>query len=69
MPGAPGHPVIAVTASLSGQLKAHWAIALLTGTGRVTPGTAWGINLMAPGEPPVVSYPRQPDCPACGDRP
>lgn len=69
MPGAPGHPVTAVTASLSGQLKAHWAISLLTGTGRVTPGTAWGVNLMAPGEPPVVSYPRQPDCPACGDRP
>jgi molybdopterin/thiamine biosynthesis adenylyltransferase len=67
MPSAPGHPVIAVTASMSGQLKAHWAIALLTGAAPVSPGSAWGINLMAPGEPPVVSYPRQPDCPACGD--
>jgi len=67
-PKAPGHPVTAVTASISGQLKAHWAIALLTGAAPVQPGTAWGLNLMAPGEPPVVSYPRQPDCPACGDR-
>lgn len=68
LPRAPGHPVIAVTAGISGQLKAHWAIALLTGAAPVRPGSAWGINLMAPGEPPVVSYPRQPDCPACGDR-
>jgi molybdopterin/thiamine biosynthesis adenylyltransferase len=68
-PRAPGHPVTAVTAVISGQLKAHWAIALLTGAARVRPGTAWGLNLMAPDEPPAVSYPRQPDCPACGDRP
>lgn len=66
-PRAPGHPVTAVTAGISGQLKAHWAIALLTGAAPAAPGTAWGLNLMAPDAPPVVTYPRQPDCPACGD--
>lgn len=67
LPKAPGHPVTAITASISGQLKAHWAIALLTGAAPVRPGSAWGLNLMAPDAPPLVSYPRQPDCPACGD--
>jgi len=68
IPKAPGHPVIAVTASISGQLMAHWAIALLTGSAPVRPGTAWGVNLMAPDDPPMVSFPPQPDCPACGGR-
>ncbi|WP_198667315.1 HesA/MoeB/ThiF family protein [Glycomyces dulcitolivorans] len=68
LPKAPGHPVISVTAAISGQLKAHWAIALLTGAGAARPGTTWGVNLMTPGEPQTVDFPPQPDCPACGGR-
>ncbi|WP_112135493.1 HesA/MoeB/ThiF family protein [Glycomyces dulcitolivorans] len=68
LPKAPGHPVISVTAALSGQLMAYWAIALLTGDPAIRPGTVWGVNLMAPGEPPLVDFPPQPDCPACGSR-
>jgi molybdopterin/thiamine biosynthesis adenylyltransferase len=66
IPKAPGHPVISVTAGISGFLKAHWAIAMLTGAAPVQPGTAWGVNLMAPADPPVIEFPPQPDCPACG---
>lgn len=66
---APGHPVIAVTAVISGQLMAHWAIGLLTGAAAVRPGTAWGINLMSPENPTVTTaFPPQDDCPACGGR-
>jgi molybdopterin/thiamine biosynthesis adenylyltransferase len=66
LPRAPGNAASAVTAALSGQLVAHLAIALLTGTSPITPGTVYGINLMAPGDPVVVRHPRRPDCPACG---
>ncbi|MFD5615123.1 HesA/MoeB/ThiF family protein [Kitasatospora sp. NPDC127060] len=66
LPKAPGHPVTAVTAGLSGQLMAHWAIALLTGAAPVTPGTVYGVNLMVPGDPVSVHHPRRPGCPACG---
>jgi molybdopterin/thiamine biosynthesis adenylyltransferase len=65
LPRAPGHPVTAVTAGLSGHLIAHLAIALLTGTAPITPGTVYGINLMTPGDPLIVHHPRRPDCPAC----
>jgi molybdopterin/thiamine biosynthesis adenylyltransferase len=65
LPKAPGHPATAVTAGLSGQLVAHLAIALLTRTSPVTPGTVYGFNLMVPGDPVVVSHQRRPDCPAC----
>jgi molybdopterin/thiamine biosynthesis adenylyltransferase len=68
-PKAPGHPVIAVTAVISGQLMAHWAIGLLTGAVAVRPGTAWGVNLMSPEDPTVTAAaPPQEDCPACGGR-
>jgi molybdopterin/thiamine biosynthesis adenylyltransferase len=65
LPRPPGHPATAVTAGLSGQLVAHLAIALLTRTSPVTPGTVYGFNLMVPGDPVVVRHPRRPDCPAC----
>ncbi len=65
LPGPPGHPATAVTAGLSGQFVAHLAISLLTGTTPVTPGTVYGINLVAPGEYVLVQHPRRPDCPAC----
>ncbi len=65
LPRPPGHPATAVTAGLSGQLVAHLAIALLTGTSPVTPGVVQGINLLMPGEPVVIEHPRRRDCPAC----
>ena len=65
-PRVPGNAACAVTAALSGQLVAHLAIALLTGTSPVTPGTVYGMNLMMLGEQVVVRHPRRGDCPACG---
>ncbi|MFF3257005.1 HesA/MoeB/ThiF family protein [Actinacidiphila glaucinigra] len=63
---APGHPVTAVTAGLSGQLAAHLAMALLTGAAPITPGSIYGINLVALGTDPVhLTGERYPDCPAC----
>jgi hypothetical protein len=64
----PGNAASAVTAAMSGQLVAHLAIALLTGTLPVTPGTVYGINLMMLGDQVVVRHPRRSDCPACGGR-
>ncbi|WP_326581616.1 ThiF family adenylyltransferase (plasmid) [Actinacidiphila glaucinigra] len=70
LPRAPGHPATAITAGLSGQLAAHLAIALLTGTAAVTPGTIYGINLAALGTDPVhLTSQRRPDCPACAPTP
>jgi molybdopterin/thiamine biosynthesis adenylyltransferase len=66
LPRAPGNAATAVTAALSGQLVAHLAIALLTGTSPITPGTVYGTNLMMLGEQVVVRHPRRRDCPACG---
>lgn len=65
MPRAPGHPATAVSAGLSGQLVAYLAMALLTGTSQVTPGTVYGINLMVPGDQVVIEHPRRSGCPAC----
>jgi molybdopterin/thiamine biosynthesis adenylyltransferase len=56
----------AVSAGLSGQLVAYLAMALLTGTSQVTPGTVYGINLMVPGDQVVIEHPRRSGCPACG---
>jgi len=55
-----------VPAGLSGQLVAHLAIALLTRTSPVTPGTVYGANLMVLGEPVAIGHPRRSGCPACG---
>jgi molybdopterin/thiamine biosynthesis adenylyltransferase len=68
LPPVPGNAATAVTAAMSGQLVAHLAIALLTGTSPVTPGTVYGINLMMLGDQVVVRHPRRSDCPACGGR-
>ena len=67
VPKAPGHPVNAVTAGLSGELAAHLTIALLTRAFPVTPGTVYGLNLAALAEPATVRHPRQDDCDACAD--
>ncbi len=66
LPLPPGNAATAVTAGISGQFVAHLAIALLTGTSPITPGTVYGVNLMMLGEPVVVRHPRRRDCPACG---
>jgi hypothetical protein len=66
LPRPPGHPSAAVPAGLSGQLVAHLAIAMLTRTSPVTPGTVYGVNLMVLGEPVVIGHPRRSGCPACG---
>jgi molybdopterin/thiamine biosynthesis adenylyltransferase len=65
LPREPGHPATAVSAGLSGQLVAYLAMALLTRTSQITPGTAYGFNLMVPGDLVVVEHPRRSDCPAC----
>jgi hypothetical protein len=66
LPRAPGHPAAAVPAGMSGQLVAHLAMALLTRTSQVTPGTVYGVNLMVLGDPVVIEHPRRSGCPACG---
>lgn len=68
-PHLPWNPATAVTAGLSGGLLAHAALALLTGVPTLDPGFRFGINLMLPGDPVLQRFPRQPDCPACGDGP
>jgi len=65
LPRAPGHPATAVSAGLSGQLAAYLAMAVLTRTSQITPGTVYGINLMVPGDLVVARHPRRSDCPAC----
>ena len=65
LPRAPGHPATAVSAGLSGQLVAHLAMALLTGTPQVAPGAVYGINLMVPGDLLMIEQPCRSDCPAC----
>lgn len=65
LPRVPGHPVSAVSAGLSGLLVAHLVIALLTKTFSVQPGTVYGLNLMAPGDPVLVAHARRVDCGAC----
>jgi molybdopterin/thiamine biosynthesis adenylyltransferase len=65
-PRMPWNPASAVTATLSGTLVAHAALALLTGVPPMEPGFRYGINLMALGDPVLQRHPRRPDCPACG---
>ncbi|MFI6940203.1 HesA/MoeB/ThiF family protein [Streptomyces sp. NPDC050418] len=60
------NPANAVTASLSGTLQTHAALALLTGVPAMEPGFRFGINLMVPGDPVLERFDRRPDCPACG---
>jgi molybdopterin/thiamine biosynthesis adenylyltransferase len=67
VPKAPGHPVNAVTAGLSGELAAHLTIGLLTRAFPVVPGTTYGLNLAALTEPVTVRHARQDDCDACAD--
>ena len=62
----PWNPASAVTASLSGTLVAHAALALLTGVPPMRPGFRYGVNLMALQDPVLQRHPRRPDCPACG---
>ncbi|WP_333769096.1 ThiF family adenylyltransferase [Streptomyces sp. IBSBF 2435] len=65
-PRMPWNPASAVTATLSGTLVAHAAVALLTGVPPMRPGFRYGINLMSLGDPVLQRHPRRPDCPACG---
>jgi molybdopterin/thiamine biosynthesis adenylyltransferase len=66
-PRMPWQPVNAVSALLSGGLVAHAALALLTGAPPLEPGVRFGVNLMVPGDPVLVSAPWRPECPACGE--
>ncbi|SHN14127.1 ThiF family adenylyltransferase [Actinacidiphila paucisporea] len=66
-PRMPWNPASAVTATLSGTLVAHAALALLTGVPPMRPGFRYGINLMSLGDPVLQRHPRRPGCPACGD--
>lgn len=66
-PRMPWNPASAVTATLSGTLVAHAALALLTGIPPMRPGFRYGINLMSLGDPVLQIHPRRPGCPACGD--
>ncbi len=68
-PRMPWNPVNAVTASLSGGLLAHAALALLSGVPRIEPGCRFGLNLMVPGDPVAQRADRRPDCPACRTEP
>ncbi|MBY8880934.1 ThiF family adenylyltransferase [Streptomyces sp. PLK6-54] len=65
-PRMPWNPASAVTASLSGTLVAHAALALLTGVPPMRPGFRYGVNLMALQDPVLQRHPRRADCPACG---
>jgi molybdopterin/thiamine biosynthesis adenylyltransferase len=65
-PRMPWQPVNAVSALLSGGLVAHAALALLTGAPPLEAGLRFGVNLMVPGDPVLVSAPWRPECPACG---
>jgi molybdopterin/thiamine biosynthesis adenylyltransferase len=65
VPKAPGHPVNAVTAGLSGEFAAHLTIGMLTRAFPVRPGTLYGLNLAALTEPMASHHPRQDDCDAC----
>jgi molybdopterin/thiamine biosynthesis adenylyltransferase len=68
-PRMPWNPANAVTAGLSGGLLAHAALALLTGVPALEPGFRFGLNLMLPGDPVMVRFPRRADCPACAGLP
>ncbi|HEY5832731.1 ThiF family adenylyltransferase [Streptomyces sp.] len=68
-PRMPWNPASAVTASLSGTLVAHAALALLTGVPPMQPGFRYGVNLMSLGDPVLQRHPRRTDCPACGTSP
>jgi hypothetical protein len=65
-PRMPWNPASAVTATLSGTLVAHAALALLTGVPPMEPGFRYGVNLMTPGDPVLQRHARRADCPACG---
>lgn len=65
-PRMPWNPASAVTATLSGTLVAHVALAYLTGVPPTEPGFRFGVNLMALGDPVLIRHPRRPECPACG---
>ncbi|UWE13090.1 HesA/MoeB/ThiF family protein [Actinacidiphila bryophytorum] len=65
-PRMPWNPASAVTATLSGTLVAHAALAILTGVPPMRPGFRYGINLMSLGDPVLQIHPRRPTCPACG---
>ena len=68
-PRMPWNPASAVTATLSGTLVAHAALALLTGVPPMEPGFRYGLNLMALGDPVLQRHPRRATCPACGPDP
>ncbi|MER6399283.1 TOMM precursor leader peptide-binding protein [Kitasatospora sp. NPDC001603] len=65
LPKAIGHPVTAITATLSGTHAAHAAVSHITGTTPLTPGTVYTHNLLNPGRTRTITYPRDPACPGC----
>ncbi|OIV36153.1 hypothetical protein BIV57_17805 [Mangrovactinospora gilvigrisea] len=65
-PRLPVHPVNAVSASMSGTLVGHAALASLTGVPVLEPGTVFGFNLVLPGESVLERAESRPGCRVCG---
>lgn len=64
-PVAPPQASMAATAGVSGNLAAFLVVALITGTTPIHPGTAFGVNVIAPDQHLFVAGQRHPDCPTC----
>lgn len=67
-PDMHGVGVLAPLAGIAGHLIAYEIIALLTGTGRISPGYVRGMNALAPDQHVFVRHPSRPECPVCGTR-
>jgi molybdopterin/thiamine biosynthesis adenylyltransferase len=70
LPRAPGNPVSAPAAMLSGALAAHAAVSLITDAPTVPTGCLFGINLMLPDRELIFEESgRRDDCGACAATP
>ncbi|WP_433634018.1 HesA/MoeB/ThiF family protein [Nocardia sp. CA-120079] len=68
-PQLPWHPVNIVSATLTGTLLTHFALATLTGAPPIEPGFRYDVNLVRLDASAPDRITSRPDCPACGGPP
>nr|WP_063043525.1 hypothetical protein [Nocardia pseudovaccinii] len=68
-PQLPRHPVNIISATPTGTLLTHFALATLTGAPPIEPGFRYDVNLVRLDASAPDRITSRPDCPACGSSP